>query len=35
MDFGSEIRVGSGLHARSLDVYDRAFAAMRKGNGTP
>jgi para-nitrobenzyl esterase len=35
MDFGSEIRVGSGLHARTLDVYDRAFAAMRRANGSP
>jgi para-nitrobenzyl esterase len=29
LDFGSEIHAGSGLHARSLDVYDSAFAAMR------
>jgi len=29
IDFGSEIRAGSGLHAKALDAYDRAFAAMR------
>jgi len=29
MDFGDEIRVGSGLHAPSLDAFDRAFAKMR------
>lgn len=29
MDFGAEIRVGSGLHAVSLDGFDRAFAMMR------
>jgi para-nitrobenzyl esterase len=30
IDFGAEIRVGSGLHAQALDAYDHAFAAMRK-----
>jgi carboxylesterase type B len=30
MDFGDEIRVGSGLHKASLDAFDRAFGKMRK-----
>jgi para-nitrobenzyl esterase len=29
LDFGSEIRSGSGLHAQSLDVFDRTFADLR------
>jgi para-nitrobenzyl esterase len=29
IDFGAEIRTGSGLHARSLDVFDSTFAIMR------
>jgi para-nitrobenzyl esterase len=29
MDFGAEIRVGSGLHSESLDAFDTAFAQMR------
>jgi para-nitrobenzyl esterase len=29
LDFGAEIRAGSGLHARSLDVFDSTFARMR------
>jgi hypothetical protein len=29
MDFGEAIRVGAGLHAESLDAFDRAFARMR------
>jgi para-nitrobenzyl esterase len=29
LDFGSEIRSGSGLHAQSLDVFDRTLAEMR------
>lgn len=29
LEFGSAIRVGSGLHAESLDEFDRTFTAMR------
>ena len=29
MDFGDEIRIGSRLHAASLDAFDAAFAKMR------
>jgi para-nitrobenzyl esterase len=29
IDFGAEVRTGSGLHARSLDVFDSTFAIMR------
>ena len=29
LEFGTEVVPASGLHARALDAYDRAFAAMR------
>ncbi len=29
LEFGAEIRAGSGLHAAALDAYDKAFAQMR------
>jgi len=33
LDFGSEIRAGSGLHAQSLEGFDSTFAKMRAVDG--
>jgi para-nitrobenzyl esterase len=29
LDFGAEIRAGSGLHAQASDLFDKTFAEMR------
>jgi len=32
LDFGAEIRAGSGLHAQALDRFDKTFAEMRRAD---